>query len=81
MEQYYHRELPKIAMGWLGWTEGQALRTDVNSIVLAREGRVAMISAIFAPSDKPAPINARFKDFAKTHNEVVSKTKRRPRDG
>ena len=79
MEQYYHRELPKIAMGWLGWSEGTALRTDVNSIVLAREGRVAMISAIFAPSppDEPAPIGERFKDFAKTHNEVVSKKGRR----
>lgn len=41
-------------MGWLGWTEHQALATDVNAIAVAYEGRVDMLKAIFGDGSKPA---------------------------
>lgn len=41
-------------MGWLGWTEEQALSTDVNAICVAMQGRVAMLRAIFGGSDAAA---------------------------
>lgn len=39
-------------MGWLGWTEDQALSADVNAIEVAMRGKVAMLQAIFGASDK-----------------------------
>lgn len=54
-------------MGWLGWTEPQALATDVNSIMIAMEGKLEMMY----PECRAAPKNSaseRFKDFAKGHN-------------
>lgn len=38
-------------MGWLGWTEEQALATDVNAITAAHRGRVAMLRATFGSSE------------------------------
>lgn len=42
-----------IALGWMGWTEEQALRTDVNAIQAAYEGRCDMFRALFG-SGEPA---------------------------
>ncbi len=39
-------------MGWLGWTEEQALAADVNAIVVAHRGRVAMLKAVFGSSEE-----------------------------
>lgn len=33
-------------MGWLGWTEAQALSADVNAIAIAYEGRLDMLATI-----------------------------------
>ncbi|MGX5827362.1 hypothetical protein [Mesorhizobium sp. 43Arga] len=33
-------------MGWLGWTEEQALRADVNAIICGLNGRGDMISSV-----------------------------------
>ena len=44
-------------MGWLGWTESEALSADVNTIQVAMRGKVAMLRAIFGggePDDQPA---------------------------
>ncbi|MGY3330126.1 hypothetical protein ACVILI_003143 [Mesorhizobium sp. USDA 4775] len=44
-------------MGWLGWTEEQTLRADVNAILVGLDGRGDMISsilrAVFGEPDKP----------------------------
>lgn len=43
-------------MGWLGWSEEQTLSADVNTIVVAMRGRVAMLQAVFGggKDDPPA---------------------------
>ncbi|MER8999993.1 hypothetical protein NKJ52_20655 [Mesorhizobium australicum] len=33
-------------MGWLGWTEEQTLRADVNAILVGLDGRGDMISSV-----------------------------------
>lgn len=38
-------------MGWMGWSEDQALRSDVNAIRVAYEGRCDMLKAIFGGED------------------------------
>lgn len=55
-------------MGWLGWTEEQALQTDVNSIMVAMEGRLEMLY----PQGEKRSIESDFKDFVKQHNERVT---------
>lgn len=56
-------------MGWLGWTERDALRTDVNSILVAMEGKLEMLyPAIKEKASKKRNFNGAFKDFIKTHN-------------
>ncbi|RWE96472.1 hypothetical protein [Mesorhizobium sp.] len=47
--------MAEIALGWLGWTEEQALRTDVNAIRVAYQGRTSMLRAIFGGEDEPEP--------------------------
>ncbi|KQU96434.1 hypothetical protein [Devosia sp. Root105] len=47
----YYDELAEVALGWLGWTEAEALAADVNAIVVAHRGRVAMLGAVFGSSD------------------------------
>jgi hypothetical protein len=44
-------------MGWLGWTETEALSADVNTIQVAMRGKVAMLRAIFGggESEQAAP--------------------------
>lgn len=66
----------KIATGWLGWSEDQALDADMTSIVLAYEGKVEMLKAVFGSSDDKKPPKAKpsakkLKTFAKTHNAVT----------
>lgn len=34
-------------MGWLGWTEPEAMAADVNAIEVAMRGRWAMLEAVF----------------------------------
>lgn len=48
----FYDELAELAMGWLGWTEQQALSSDVNAIAVAYEGRVGMLKAIFGDGSK-----------------------------
>ena len=45
------------AMGWLGWTEEQTLRTSIPSIELAYRARVDMLAAVglLSKGDAPAP--------------------------
>lgn len=38
--------MAEIALGWLGWTEHQALSSDVNAIIVAHEGRLSMFEAV-----------------------------------
>lgn len=56
LSEYYDRLL-KIGMGWLGWTEDQTLDTSMPAIVLAQQGRVEMLQAVFggAPAPKEPP--------------------------
>lgn len=46
-----------IALGWMGWTEEQALRTDANAIQIAYEGCCDKYRAIFG-STEPAAATA-----------------------
>lgn len=71
LEAYYHHELPKVAMGWLGWTERATLSADVNSIVLAREGRMELLKMIFGSEKKES--EGDFRDFAERHNARLTK--------
>jgi|GEM_PF-3375793 len=51
-------------MGWLGWTEDQTLDTRMISIVMAYEGRLKMLKAIFGSEDKPKEAGVSMKDPA-----------------
>ena len=51
----YYDELAEIALGWLGWTEDEALGADVNAILGAHRGRAAMLGAILGGSESAAP--------------------------
>lgn len=42
----FYDKLAQIALGWLGWTEEQALKADVNAILIAQEGRIDMFCAV-----------------------------------
>lgn len=45
-------------MGWVGWTEEQALSADVNAIEVAMRGKVAMLQQIFGGGDDdPAAVD------------------------
>lgn len=43
-------------MGWLGWSEEQALSADVNAIAVAMQGRVAMLRAVFGGGEQPTEV-------------------------
>lgn len=60
----FHAWLLKIATGWLGWTEEQALATRMTTIMAAYEGRLEMLKAIFGGADKPKALGASMKDPA-----------------
>lgn len=38
--------MAEIALGWLGWTERDALSADVNAILVAYEGRLSMFETV-----------------------------------
>lgn len=70
------------ALGWLGWSEEQAMRADVNTIQVAMRGRVRMLKAIFgsgededAPTAKKskAEMAGRLKAATRAHNEKLAK--------
>src|SRR5690606_10932068 len=42
----FYDQLAEIALGWLGWTEEQALAADVNAIQVAYEGRLDMFEFV-----------------------------------
>ena len=53
-------------MGWLGWTEKEALETDVNSILIAMEGKMEMMYP--GCKQKKVDVGTKFKEFAANHN-------------
>jgi hypothetical protein len=56
-------------MGWLGWTEQQAMQTDVNSIELAMEGKIEMINPELAQENRSRGLaGSKFRAFARDHN-------------
>ncbi len=55
-------------MGWLGWTERDALSTDVNSIMVAMEGKLEMMYPAIKEQSSSGVNAGAFKDFVKTHN-------------
>lgn len=68
-------------MGWLGWSEQEALDADVNSIHLALEGKAEMLKLIHFPEEKKEtvkvdPVTA-FKAFADDHNRKWRSGRRR----
>lgn len=81
------------ALGWLGWDPEVALRTDVNVILLAIEGRRELLRMIFGGSDDtgvrasrataaPKVVTAdRFKELAKRHNSQWHRANRGRRNG
>lgn len=46
--------MAEYALGWLGWSEEQALSADVNAIIVGMNGRWAMLDAVFG-SDEASP--------------------------
>jgi hypothetical protein len=59
-------------MGWLGWTERASLDTDVNSILIAMEGKLEFMHPQ-ATKKQPSKDNfaQRFKAFARDHNTAM----------
>jgi hypothetical protein len=47
--------LAEQALGWLGWTEEQAMSADVNTIEVGMRGKVAMLRAVFGGAEETAP--------------------------
>ena len=43
-------------MGWLGWSEDQALRADVNAIEVAFIGKRSMLRAIYGGPEEPQEV-------------------------
>jgi hypothetical protein len=64
-------------MGWLGWSFEQAWFTDINAILIAMEGRMDMLRAIFGgkKNDKPdrRDFASKFRNYAKVHNMMWAK--------
>ena len=60
----YLDSLYKLATGWLGWTPQVALDSTPAEIVLAYQGRLDLLQAIFGGSseDKPAQQDTAFTD-------------------
>jgi hypothetical protein len=54
-------------MGWLGWSEQQALSADVNSIMVAMEGKLEMLYPEIKER-KTVTATAKFKSFVKSNN-------------
>lgn len=46
----YYDDLAEVALGWLGWTEAEALAADVNAIKVAYAGRVDLLRTVFGGS-------------------------------
>lgn len=44
-------------MGWLGWSEGQTLDTSMPAIVMAYEGRLDMLRALFGGGEDEKPVD------------------------
>lgn len=55
-------------MGWLGWSESDAYSADVNSIIIAMEGKIEMLYPEQIKSLKKPPVSSRWKDFVKSNN-------------
>ncbi len=62
----------------MGWTEEVALATDINYVIAAYEGRIAMFQRLFGskkeeePEPEPRKITAHeMLSFARTHNALV----------
>jgi len=53
-------------MGWIGWTERESLRTDVNSILMAMEGKLEMM---YPGQTTPATPADKFRAFVAEHND------------
>jgi hypothetical protein len=53
LADFYDR-LVEIALGWLGWTEEEALVADVNAILVAHAGKLDMLRIAFGGSDQPS---------------------------
>lgn len=65
----------ELAAGWIGWSEEQALKTDVNYIMFAYKGRMSMLKAIFGSSneqeeERKPPDKNQILSFVKTHNAL-----------
>lgn len=67
-------------MGWLLWSEEEAMNADVNSIQMALEGRLEYVQMVHFPKSKkerdkervkpkdPQQFANYFKEFARDHN-------------
>ncbi len=47
----FYDELAEYALGWLGWSEQQAMAADVNAILVGYSGKVSMLRAVFGGSE------------------------------
>lgn len=72
-------DLLTFAAGWLGWTQRETLRTDVNYVLAAVSGRVDMLNKLFGgPEDPPKPkrpTKEAFKQFVMVNNALMRKGK------
>lgn len=61
--------MTKYALGWLGWSEKEALASDVNSVMIAMEGKIEML---YPEAKKKEITPDKFKQFVKLHNRRLS---------
>lgn len=63
----YYDGLAEIALGWLGWTEDELFKADVNAIAVGFAGKTDMLRAVFGKSEN-----------GQASNEAKSKVSSRP---
>lgn len=47
--------MAEIALGWLGWTEQEAMAADVNAIAVGYQGRRDLLESVFGRSEEETP--------------------------
>lgn len=50
----FYDQLAELALGWLGWSEDQALGADVNAIMVGFAGKSDMLGKIFGGAPETA---------------------------
>lgn len=67
----------KRAIGWLGWTEEQALKSTIEAIVLGWEGKCEMLNAVFGNGEPTPPAEPEYQQMTPALFRAVFAGKRK----